>query len=491
MKKLLIVLFVFIGISSNAQQVNLDSLNQIWLDETQPDSARFKAMNRIIWDGYIYTNTDTAFVMAEQIKKLAQEKQNKKWEANAFHIQGSGFYLNGSLAEAIKYFTNSLKIKKEIKDNKGIASLLNNIGLIYNAQGKAAEALEYYTSSLKIKEEIGDKKGISASLFNIGIFYKNQGKTSEALDFYNRSLKIDEEIGFKEGVATNLLSIGLVYYGQGKIEEALDNYARSLKIGEERIDKRGVAYTLNNIGLIYDDQGNTKDALDYYTRSLQTSKEIGDKKGIAIALNNIGRLYKKKGKNKEALDYSLKSLSISKEIGSPFQIEKAAATLKEIYKLQNKGMQAIYMLELEIQMRDSIQSEEVAKQIAQAESRAEFEKELLIQEQQEKEAARLEAEKVSRRNTIQYSGIGLGIFALFGLVFLFGKIKLPNWAVELSVFLPFLILFEFLLVITDPYVDSWSGGEPLIKLGLNVLMAALIFPAHSYLESFLKGRLFK
>lgn len=121
----------------------------------------------------------------------------------------------------------------------------------------------------------------------------------------------------------------------------------------------------------------------------------------------------------------------------------------------------------------------------------EFEKQLLIQEQEEKEAERLEAEKVERRNSIQYSGIGLGIFALFGLVFLFGRIKLPKWAVELSVFLPFLIFFEFLLVVSDPYVDAWSEGIPLIKLGINVVMAAAIFPLHSFFESFLKNRLFK
>jgi len=65
MKKLLsILLFAFsFQLSSFAQQTNLDSLHQVWLDETQPDTTRFKAF---IWHGYLFTNPDTAFARAEK-----------------------------------------------------------------------------------------------------------------------------------------------------------------------------------------------------------------------------------------------------------------------------------------------------------------------------------------------------------------------------------------------------------------------------------------
>ena len=54
-----------------------------------------------------------------------------------------------------------------------------------------------------------------------------------------------------------------------------------------------------------------------------------------------------------------------------------------------------------------------------------------------------------------------------------------------------LILFEFLLVLADPYIDKWSGGAPGIKLLFNAGIAALIFPAHAFFETKLKGRLVK
>jgi hypothetical protein len=68
MKKLLsILLFAFsFQLSSFAQQTNLDSLHQVWLDETQPDTTRFKAFKDFIWHGYLFTSPDTAFALAEK-----------------------------------------------------------------------------------------------------------------------------------------------------------------------------------------------------------------------------------------------------------------------------------------------------------------------------------------------------------------------------------------------------------------------------------------
>ena len=63
--------------------------------------------------------------------------------------------------------------------------------------------------------------------------------------------------------------------------------------------------------------------------------------------------------------------------------------------------------------------------------------------------------------------------------------------IRLSLFLPFLVFFEFLLVLTDPFIDGFTAGEPLTKLLINTAMAALIFPAHSFFERLLKRRVLK
>jgi len=59
------------------------------------------------------------------------------------------------------------------------------------------------------------------------------------------------------------------------------------------------------------------------------------------------------------------------------------------------------------------------------------------------------------------------------------------------IFFAFLIFFEFLLVLADPYIEGWSSGAPGIKLLFNAGIAALIFPLHSLFETKLKRKLAK
>ena len=83
----------------------------------------------------------------------------------------------------------------------------------------------------------------------------------------------------------------------------------------------------------------------------------------------------------------------------------------------------------------------------------------------------------------------IAILTLFGGVLALGFINVSERMAEGIIFFSFLILFEFLLVLADPYIDGWSGGAPGIKLLFNAGIAALIFPAHAFFEARLKHRL--
>ena len=113
-----------------ASAVNLDSLWGVWNDKNQPETMRLKAMKKIAWNGYLYSQPDSAFYFAQMLFDLAETTGNKKWMASALNTQGVSFAIRGDYAKAIEYYTKSLKIKEEIGDKKGISYSLNNIGLL-------------------------------------------------------------------------------------------------------------------------------------------------------------------------------------------------------------------------------------------------------------------------------------------------------------------------------------------------------------------------
>ena len=104
------LLFLLISFSSNAQ-VNLDSLWNVWNDKTQADTNRLKAMKSIAWEGYLFTQPDSAFYFAQKGYDFAKAKNNKKWMANSLNTQGASFYLKGNYEKALEYYSKISKFK--------------------------------------------------------------------------------------------------------------------------------------------------------------------------------------------------------------------------------------------------------------------------------------------------------------------------------------------------------------------------------------------
>ena len=107
-KHLLLFISLCIGFSSIAQP-NLDSLWGVWNDEPQSDTNRLKAMKKIAWDGYLFSQPDSALYFAGLEYELAEEIGNKKFMASALNTQGISLKNQGNYKQALEYFYKSLK----------------------------------------------------------------------------------------------------------------------------------------------------------------------------------------------------------------------------------------------------------------------------------------------------------------------------------------------------------------------------------------------
>ncbi|MEZ5196678.1 MAG: tetratricopeptide repeat protein [Bacteroidales bacterium] len=176
-------------------QSNPDSLYTLWQDSNQPDSIRVKAYHDYIYQGFLYTNPDSAIVLANQLIKYGDNKNFPKANGFAYSLQGLANFVQGNYTQAIEEGEKSLRIFEEIEDKKGIAESLNNIGNAYINSSNFDQALAYQEKSIIISEEIGYTEQIASSLNSVGNIYLEQGNYAKALDYYKRSVKIFEEIG--------------------------------------------------------------------------------------------------------------------------------------------------------------------------------------------------------------------------------------------------------------------------------------------------------
>lgn len=313
-------------------QVNTDSLKETWYNTDLPDSVRISSINTLAWEGYLFTKPDSAYYFAQLHYNLAKRRGLKKEMAVARNTQGTSFYMMGNYAQAINYFYQSLRIKEDIKDHKGIAATLNNIGMIYDEQGDYDKAIEHYTNAIDNFQLITGRKKpdyqvLVASYHNLGVLFFGTGNNEKALEYFNKSLNFTDETKFL----------------------------------------RERAYAFSNIGHIYLEEQDTEKSAEYFSKSFEISKKIKDENGIIDALNNFSFLYIKKKNFSRAISYATEALEMAQKNKATGQIKDAAETLYLSYKELGNFNNALSMYEIYTMARDSIESEKNKNEVLRQE----------------------------------------------------------------------------------------------------------------------------
>jgi len=124
---LLLILTTMIG----QAQVDLDSLRKVWNDKSAPETTRALALFDLTWDGYMYSQPDSALFFAQMMYDFASKRGLKKEMAMAKSAQGIAAHVKSNYTQAIDYHQKSFSLYEEISDSIGMAGCLNNIGIIY------------------------------------------------------------------------------------------------------------------------------------------------------------------------------------------------------------------------------------------------------------------------------------------------------------------------------------------------------------------------
>jgi tetratricopeptide (TPR) repeat protein len=450
-------------------------------------------------------NTDTAIQLAEQCLQLSTTILNspeaqknpglqlaaKKGAAKSYGSLGAFYYIEGEFAVSLENHFKAVEIREAIKDSFLLANSYNNIGVVFRDQGDHARALEYYTKALNINTRIGDKNRAAQNINNIGLVYNDQREYEAALEYFQQALMLNEGMGNKATVATNLNNIGIVYYEQKNFTKALEHYQKAMKVNEEIGNYGEMAKNLVNIGATYDKRKDFDEALKYYLDALDLNQQLGDQYGIALNMGNVAVIYVEQKKFTEAKEYLNKALPIAEELKAWQLIQDDNLTLSNLYSATGDYKLAYEHYQRYSAAKDTLFNDSKSKDIGRLEMKQEIETAEKERKRAEEEKARIAQRERNRKDTLQYSGMFIALLAIGLLVMMLGFVKVTPPVARSVTFFTFLLVFEFLLLFLDPWVDKFSSGEPVYKLILNAALACLIFPLNAALERGLKNRLMK
>ena len=252
----------------------------------------------------------------------------RKQLKNAFLNFGDICNIHGHLSAAIKYLEHALDIANEEGDDgetriKFIATILNNLGIVYCKQGKLREAKDHHERALSLLKSLTNQNPtpeIADSLNKLGNACYKLGDFGEAKNWFCQSLAMREDFygRYHTTVAASLNNLGCVSGALGEHDIAKDYYQRSLAI-EEQVNGKfhpRVADCLCNLGIVYSELGSTGKAIQYHEQALKMRKELyfPDHFLISESCNNLGLMLKSMGQLEQAMNYYDAALRIRKKV---------------------------------------------------------------------------------------------------------------------------------------------------------------------------------
>lgn len=325
----LLTLALGCGLFGPCASQSLDSLRALWEDPALPDTSRLLALNELTWEGYIYSDPDSAFLLAAKMRSTALSKGLYKYVAVSWDLDAAAHYVQGDFTGALASYDSSLTIYKANHDTSGMADVLTNMAGMRSYMGENELAMELYQRGYKMHLALRDSASIAVDLNSIGRMHMLRGDHARAVDLFAQSLRMHETLKDRRGLSISHNNLGALYMAQGDHGVALTHYAQALALAEELNDQHGIGKDLAEMGTCETELGSYAKARSNFERSLAVRESIIDQHGIINALNKLGDISRKEGDPGAALPLYRRSSALAKEIETPYGEASALIGLGE------------------------------------------------------------------------------------------------------------------------------------------------------------------
>jgi tetratricopeptide (TPR) repeat protein len=223
-----------------------------------------------------------------------------KREAIAFNEAGYQYYRQSRFDLAQGKFERALDYNRLIDRRSGIASNLNNLGVIAQAQGNPEEARRRFQEALAVNRQLNDPAAICETLNNLGLTYQGQGRLKEANAAYLEALEQARQLPPGPLLALTLTHLGDMARVNKDYMLALNYYHQALMADTNAKDPRGQAMRQERLGRTFLDLKDYDRAAMYLKGALGEYRRLQDTDGIAASLKGLTLLALARGDKAEA-----------------------------------------------------------------------------------------------------------------------------------------------------------------------------------------------
>lgn len=301
----------------------------------------------------------------------------------------------------------ALHLSQRIEYKKGIAEsslllakTLYDIGSLDLAVQHLHTAMHFY----ELLNQPLKQAECNATIGEVYLRSENFGQallhTREALDMY-RGLKN------ARGVAQTMGQLGHLFEKKEQYDSALFYQQKALDYFSQSQDSSELAAIYDNIGSIYEDLEFYREAYEHFAKAYAYNRALDNINGSLVNLNNMGDTYRKRGILDSAYLLSREVYELSMAHQIDYQIKGAARDLAKLFMDKRNLDSAYFYLNRSYELTEVIFSDQIAREMGNAQSIFDLEK--------KEQTIRLLEQEKSLNRKVTIAGF-LVAFVMIGLV---------------------------------------------------------------------------
>ncbi len=267
-----------LGLSDKA---NIQFIKSVQMCELTADS---------LFLGYLYTNISNIYAGHGQVEK-ADEYFNKSMKvfrnirndraiAYNLNLKGIEYISRKEYKKAISLLNEAGTLKKKAKDWQGACFVYSNLSEVYIQLGNPAKAALVLKDAEEMCVKAGDKLSLAAFLQSKGKYHTYLKEYEKALEAFTLSLSIAKAIAVQSIVEENLLAISEIYQAKGDAGEAL-RYYKIFTLARDSVMQASRTYTMAETLAKYETEKK-----DSQIRALVNSK-LKSERGRYYVIGNV------------------------------------------------------------------------------------------------------------------------------------------------------------------------------------------------------------
>ncbi len=285
---------------------------------------------------------DSAIIYVDKALYIIEESKNILQKVHILNLKSTIYRLSNNYVKSIQTLTEAYTIAKELKDEKIVCEIANNLGIMCRRIDDDANALKYHIEALEYARKIDDNINIAIALNSIGIIYTYEEKYNEALNSFEKAIELEKNNENDKGIVLNYNAIAWVFREKGEYEKAIEYYKQSMELSVKNKDISDIAICNRDISVAYQEINDNRKALIHLKKAYKIFNKLKDYRNLAYTQLNLGKLYYKINKNTLSLKWTILALNLAQKM-------KSKKLLLDCYEQMSKAYQKVSYYSLALQ----------------------------------------------------------------------------------------------------------------------------------------------